>query len=132
MLRSLGVGKGDRVLIYMPMIPGGGVRDARLRAASARSIRWCSAASPRHSLAARIDDAQPKLMITADAGMRGGQARSLQAAGRRGDPAVEITAGEGADRVNRGLDTAMHADAPGAISTTPALRAQHMDDAGAR
>ena len=31
-LRRLGVEKGDRVTIYMPMIPGGGGRDARLRA----------------------------------------------------------------------------------------------------
>ena len=31
-LQALGVGQGDRVLIYMPMIAGGGVRDAGLRA----------------------------------------------------------------------------------------------------
>ena len=44
-LKSLGVKKGDRVAIYMPMIPGTAGRHARLRAASGRSIRSCSAAS---------------------------------------------------------------------------------------
>ncbi len=43
---DLGVGKGDRVILYMPMVPEAVVRHARLRAASARCIRWCSAALP--------------------------------------------------------------------------------------
>ena len=43
-----------------------------------------------HSLASRIDDAKPKLMITADAGMRGGRAIHYQADGRRGDPPGEV------------------------------------------
>lgn len=48
-LRSLGVGKGDRVLIYMPMIPEAGSRCSP-PCASARSTPSCSAASrPRAS-----------------------------------------------------------------------------------
>ena len=41
-MRELGVQRGDRVLIYMPMIP-----EAVFARASAPSIRWCSAALPR-------------------------------------------------------------------------------------
>ena len=41
--------------------------------ASARSTRWSSAGSLRNSLATRIDDATPKVMVTADAGMRMGK-----------------------------------------------------------
>ena len=37
--------------------------------ASARSIRWCSAASPRKELATRIDDAKPKLILSASCGI---------------------------------------------------------------
>ena len=59
MMQSLGVKRGDRVLIYMPMIPEAASRCSPARA-SARSTRSCSAASPSHSLAARIDDARPK------------------------------------------------------------------------
>lgn len=44
-LIELGVGKGDRVLIYMPMIPEATFAMLPARA-SARSTAWCSAASP--------------------------------------------------------------------------------------
>ncbi len=49
-LQDHGVGKGDRVILYLPMIPAAAVVDARLRHGSARSIPSCSAASPRRSL----------------------------------------------------------------------------------
>ena len=55
-LKRQGVRKGDRVIIYMPMIPGGGDRHARLRAASARCTRWSSAASARRASSDRIND----------------------------------------------------------------------------
>ena len=60
-LQDLGVGKGDRVIIYMPMIPEAVDRACWPAPASARSIRWCSAASPPTELATRIDDAEPKV-----------------------------------------------------------------------
>jgi propionyl-CoA synthetase len=73
MLESLGVGKGDRVLIYMPMIPEAAfamLACARIGAIHSVVFGGFAAAS----LATRIDDAKPAVMITADAGMRGGKA----------------------------------------------------------
>lgn len=73
MLRALGVAKGERVLIYMPMVPEAVfamLACARLGAVHSVVFGGFAAAS----LAARIDDARPKLMITADGGMRGGRA----------------------------------------------------------
>ena len=82
-LRDQGIEKGDRVIIYMPMVRGGGGRHARLRAASARCIPSSSAVLPRSELATRIDDARPKLV---DLGVLRSRARPhcrLQAAARR-------------------------------------------------
>ncbi|MBI3938522.1 MAG: propionate--CoA ligase [Betaproteobacteria bacterium] len=73
MLRSLGVSKGDRVLIYMPTIPEAiFAMLATVRIGAIHSVVFGGFAAA--SLAARIDDAQPKVMITADAGMRMGKA----------------------------------------------------------
>jgi propionyl-CoA synthetase len=72
-LRELGVGRGDRVLIYMPMIPEAVFAMlACVRIGAIHSVVFGGFAAA--SLATRIDDARPKLMITADAGMRGGKA----------------------------------------------------------
>jgi propionyl-CoA synthetase len=71
-LESLGVGKGDRVLIYMPMIPEGVFAMlATVRLGAIHSVVFGGFAP--QSLALRIDDATPKVMITADAGLRGGK-----------------------------------------------------------
>ncbi|QEL65406.1 propionyl-CoA synthetase [Oryzomicrobium terrae] len=71
--QSLGVTKGDRVLIYMPMIAEACFAMlACARIGAIHSVVFGGFASG--SLATRIDDAQPKLMVTADAGMRGGKA----------------------------------------------------------
>jgi len=71
-LRSLGVGKGDRVLIYMPMIAEACFAMlACARIGAIHSVVFGGFAS--HSLASRIDDATPKLVISADAGMRSGK-----------------------------------------------------------
>ncbi len=72
MMRSLGVKKGDRVIIYMPMIPEALfaiLACARLGAVHSVVFGGFAAAS----LAARIDDARPALMITADGGSRMGK-----------------------------------------------------------
>ena len=72
MLQSLGVGQGDRVLIYMPMIPEAiFAMLASVRIGAIHSVVFGGFAS--HSLASRIDDASPKVMVTADAGMRMGK-----------------------------------------------------------
>ena len=70
---ELGVKKGDRVLIYMPMIAEACFAMlACARIGAIHSVVFGGFAAG--SLATRIDDARPVLMISADAGMRGGRA----------------------------------------------------------
>lgn len=67
-LQSLGVGHGDRVIIYMPMIPQ--VVFAMLacaRLGAIHSVVFGGFAA--HELALRIDDAKPKVVLTASAGV---------------------------------------------------------------
>jgi propionyl-CoA synthetase len=72
MMQSLGVERGDRVVIYMPMIPEAAFAIlACARIGAIHSVVFGGFAA--HSLAARIDDARPKLMITADGGSRMGK-----------------------------------------------------------
>jgi propionyl-CoA synthetase len=67
-----GVGRGDRVLIYMPMIPEATFAMlACARIGAIHSVVFGGFAA--HSLASRIDDAQPKLIVSADAGSRAGK-----------------------------------------------------------
>ncbi|PWT75761.1 MAG: propionate--CoA ligase [Proteobacteria bacterium] len=76
-LQALQVGRGDRVLIYMPMIPEAiFAMLACVRIGAIHSVVFGGFAPT--SLAARIDDARPKLMITADAGMRSGRMIALK------------------------------------------------------
>jgi propionyl-CoA synthetase len=71
-LRELGVGKGDRVLIYMPMIAEAAFAMlACVRIGAIHSVVFGGFAS--HSLASRIDDASPKVVISSEAGSRGGK-----------------------------------------------------------
>ena len=71
-LLSLGVKKGDRVLIYMPMIAEAAFAMlACARIGALHSVVFGGFASV--SLASRIDDAEPVLIISADAGSRGGK-----------------------------------------------------------
>jgi propionyl-CoA synthetase len=75
--KSLGVGKGDRILIYMPMIPQAVVAMlACVRIGAIHSVVFGGFAA--HALASRIDDATPKVVVTADAGMRGGKTIAYQ------------------------------------------------------
>src|SRR5471030_831016 len=72
MMQGLGVGKGDRVLIYMPMIAEACFAIlACARIGAIHSVVFGGFAS--HSLASRIDDAKPRLIISADAGSRAGK-----------------------------------------------------------
>ncbi len=71
-LRSLGVGKGDRVVIYMPHTVEAAVAMlACARLGAIHSVVFGGFAS--HNLALRIDDARPRVLVCADAGMRGGK-----------------------------------------------------------
>lgn len=77
MLIELGVQRGDRVLIYMPMV-----------AEAAFAMLACARIGAIHcvvfggfasgSLASRIEDAQPKVVVSADAGSRGGKVVSYK------------------------------------------------------
>ncbi len=71
-LQAQGVQRGDRVLIYMPMIAEAAFAMlACARIGAIHSVVFGGFAS--HSLASRIDDAQPKVIISADAGARVGK-----------------------------------------------------------
>jgi len=104
-LRGLGVGRGERVLIYMPMIPEAifaMLACARLGAIHCVVFGGFAAAS----LALRIDDARPKVIMTADAGMRAGRVIRYKPLL---DEAVRLTASppEKVVIVDRGLDDDM-------------------------
>jgi propionyl-CoA synthetase len=71
-LQSLGAKAGDRVLIYMPMIPEAVFAMlACARIGAIHSVVFGGFASV--SLSSRIDDAEPVLVVSADAGSRGGK-----------------------------------------------------------
>jgi len=71
-LLALGVQKGDRVLIYMPMIAQAAFAMlACARIGAIHSVVFGGFASG--SLASRIEDATPKVIVSADAGSRGGK-----------------------------------------------------------
>ncbi|WP_443192472.1 propionyl-CoA synthetase [Pseudomonas indica] len=67
-LRDLGVGKGDGVIIYMPMVPEAAMAMlACARIGAVHSVVFGGFAP--HELAVRIDDARPKLLLTASCGL---------------------------------------------------------------
>jgi propionyl-CoA synthetase len=71
-LQSLGVKQGDRVLVYMPMIPEAAFAMlACTRIGALHSVVFGGFASV--SLASRIDDAEPTVIVSADAGSRAGK-----------------------------------------------------------
>ncbi|NRB65591.1 MAG: AMP-binding protein, partial [Saprospiraceae bacterium] len=67
-LQGLGVSKGDTVVIYMPMIPETAIAMlACARLGAIHSVVFGGFAA--HELAIRIDDARPKVLLTATAGI---------------------------------------------------------------
>ncbi len=69
-LRTLGVEPGDRVLIYLPMIPEAVIAMlASARIGAVHSVVFGGFAP--HELALRIDDAQPKIVVSASCGIEG-------------------------------------------------------------
>ncbi|ODU71998.1 MAG: propionate--CoA ligase, partial [Lautropia sp. SCN 66-9] len=71
-MQSLGVRRGERVLIYMPMVPEAVFAMlACARIGAIHSVVFGGFAS--HSLASRIEDAEPVLVVSADAGSRAGK-----------------------------------------------------------
>ena len=123
-LKSQGAGRGDRVLIYMPMIAEAAfamLACARIGAIHSVVFGGFAAAS----LATRIDDAKPKVMVTSDCGMRGGKPVPYK---HLVDEAVRLSAYPPAKVVivNRGLDKDMNVVA-GRDVDYATLRAQHLD-----
>jgi propionyl-CoA synthetase len=71
-LRALGVAAGDRVVIYMPMVPEAVVAMlACARLGAVHSVVFGGFAA--RELAMRIDDAQPRLVLTASCGLEPGR-----------------------------------------------------------
>ena len=123
-LKAQGVGKGDRVLIYMPMVAEATFAMlACVRIGAIHSVVFGGFAAA--SLATRIDDARPKVMITSDAGMRGGKAVPYK---HLVDESIRLAQypPQKVIIVNRGLDPAM-AMVAGRDLDYAALRAQHME-----
>ena len=78
-LKSLGVGKGDRVIVYMPMsIEAVVAMQACARIGAIHSVVFGGFSAK--SLHERIQDARAKLVVTADESLRGGKAIALKAA----------------------------------------------------
>ncbi|MEY4408991.1 MAG: acetate--CoA ligase [Actinomycetota bacterium] len=78
-LTKLGIQPGDRVAIYMPMIPEAIIAmQAVARVGAVHSVVFGGFSAD--SLAARIEDAEAKLVITADGGFRKGKASPLKPA----------------------------------------------------
>ena len=78
MLKQLGVAKGDRVTIYMPMVLEGAVAMlACARIGAVHSVVF-GGFSPE-ALAGRVEDCASRFIITADGGMRGGKTVPLKA-----------------------------------------------------
>jgi len=123
MLLALGVRKGDRVLVYMPMIPEAAFAMlACARIGALHSVVFGGFASV--SLASRIDDAEPTVIVSADAGSRAGKVLAYKPlldeaiAHARHKPAKVLM-------VDRGL--APFERVAGRDEDYAALRARHMD-----
>ena len=122
-LRELGVGRGDRVVIYMPNIAEAVFAMlACARIGAIHSVVFGGFAA--HNLALRIDDAEPKLLVCADAGMRGGKVIPYK-------PLVDAALAEAASPpprvliVDRGLDPGMAHVAGRDVDYAP-LRERHL------
>jgi propionyl-CoA synthetase len=124
MMGALGVKRGDRVLIYMPMIPEAVFAMlACARLGAIHSVVFGGFAA--HSLASRIDDARPKLIVSSDGGMRAGKAVHYKPLL---DEAIALAQSkpERVLLVHRGVDPAAKRVA-GRDVDWEALRAQHLD-----
>lgn len=76
-LKSIGVAKGDRVCIYMPMIPEAAIAMlACARIGAIHSVVFAGFSA--ESLKNRIQDAQCSIVVTADASLRGGKITPLK------------------------------------------------------
>ena len=122
--KSLGVKRGDRILIYMPMIAEATFAIlASARIGAIHSVVFGGFASG--SLATRIDDAKPVLIVSSDAGMRGGKPVPYKGLL---DEAIDLAEYKPAKvlMVDRGIDKGFN-KVEGRDVDYATLRAQHMD-----
>jgi propionyl-CoA synthetase len=122
-LLELGVRQGDRVLIYLPMVPEAAFAMlACARIGAIHSVVFGGFASV--SLATRIDDAQPHVIVSADAGSRNGKVMAYKPLL---DEAIRLAARKPASvlMIDRGL--APFERMAGRDADYAALRTQHMD-----
>jgi propionyl-CoA synthetase len=122
MLLELGVKAGDRVLVYMPMIPEAVFAMlACTRIGALHSVVFGGFASV--SLASRIDDAEPSVIVSADAGSRGGKVVPYKGLL---DEAIRLSAHKPAKvlMVDRGLHAMPMVD--GRDMDYAAMRARHL------
>jgi acetyl-CoA synthetase len=132
-LKALGVAKGDRVAIYMPMIPETIVAMlACARIGATHSVVFGGFSA--NALADRIIDAAAKVVVTADGGYRRGQFLPLKAAVDEAltrCPSVErvvvVKRGDGSVPMHAGRDAWYHELTQGASDKCPAepLDAEH-------
>jgi propionyl-CoA synthetase len=122
-MQSLGVVRGDRVLIYMPMVPEAVIAMlACARIGAIHSVVFGGFASV--SLGSRIEDATPRLIISADGGSRAGKVVPYKPLL---DEAIRLSAHKpsGVLMINRGLTP--FSSEPGRDHDYAALRATHLD-----
>ena len=122
-MQSLGVVRGDRVLIYMPMVPEAVIAMlACARIGAIHSVVFGGFASM--SLGSRIEDATPRLIISADGGSRAGKVVPYKPLL---DEAIRLSAHKPSAvlMVNRGLTP--FSSVPGRDHDYAALRAAHLD-----
>ena len=83
MLHGLGVKKGDRVVIYLPMIPEAAYAMlACARIGAVHSIVFAGFSA--EALRSRVEDSGAKLVITADEAPRGGRRTPAEGQRRQG------------------------------------------------
>jgi acetyl-CoA synthetase len=110
-LKALGVQQGDRVAIYMPMVPEVAVAMlACARLGAAHSVVFSG--FPANALADRINDAEAKVLITADGGYRKGtffELKPIADEALRSTPSITGVLVYRRRRAETSGETAMHA-----------------------
>jgi propionyl-CoA synthetase len=122
-MQTLGVVRGDRVLIYMPMVPEAVIAMlACARIGAIHSVVFGGFASM--SLGSRIEDATPRLIVSADGGSRAGKVVPYKPLL---DEAIRLSSHKPSAvlMVNRGLTP--FSSEPGRDHDYAALRAAHLD-----
>jgi acyl-coenzyme A synthetase/AMP-(fatty) acid ligase len=110
-LKRLGVGRGDRVTIYMPMVPEAAV--AMLATARIGAIHSAVFGGFGYgALADRIEDADPKVVVTTDVGYRRGAPvklkevvdQALQVGGKKAQRVIVLKRGKESPPMNPKMD----------------------------